>query len=74
MSTERSKQIDRGSKIAETMQSSLYTHSVLLGLPRLYSDSLLADAKRVLLKEGETLFIRGNAADGYGPAVSRAAR
>lgn len=41
-----------------------YTHSVLLGLPRQYSDVLLAKATPVQLKDGETLFSKGDPGDG----------
>jgi CRP/FNR family transcriptional regulator, cyclic AMP receptor protein len=45
-------------------QPGSHIHSVLLGLPREYSDKLLAGAKQFTLEDGGTLFERGDAGDG----------
>ena len=41
-----------------------YSHSALLGLPQKYSDRLVAQARPVVLQDGETLFRRGAPGNG----------
>ena len=45
-------------------RSASQPHGLLLGLPRAFQDQLLADAKMVILEEGDVLFEHGQPGDG----------
>lgn len=48
----------------KSLQPGFHVHTLLLGLPREYTETLVADARRVEVKKGKILFARGDPGDG----------